>query len=194
MQSKLKLKQQRGSERLSRRLLILKVSASIKYTVMEGRSSREGFKRCANHLESSRPTPYTSLMGTPSLIVDLAPLLVLHAASSWGHLTYRTDRGLKPSKPQYTSRIARQRTAWTERHHSRYGKIRNSAICCTCTRKLICLTCPVSSPQSSRAPPRRDRGCQNTCLNVPLAYVCRSALSREQWRLALSKLEKLLLM
>ena len=69
----------------------MKVTASVKYTVMEGRSSREGFKRCANHLESSsRPTPRTSLKGTPSLIVDLAPLLVLRAASSYGHLTYRT--------------------------------------------------------------------------------------------------------
>ena len=69
----------------------MKVTASVKYTVMEGRSSREGFKRCANHLESSsRPTPRTSLKGTPSLGVDLAPLLVLRAASSYGHLTYRT--------------------------------------------------------------------------------------------------------
>ena len=61
------------------------------------------------------------------------------------------------------------------------------------TRKLTCLTWSVSSPQSSRAPPRRDRGCQNTCLDVPLAYVYRSVLSREQIRLALSKLEKNLL-
>ena len=58
------------------------------------------------------------------------------------------------------------------------------------TRKVVCLTCPVSSRQSIRAPPRRDRGCQNTCIDVPLAYICRGALSREQWRLALSKLEK----
>ena len=35
-----------------------------------------------------------------------------------------------------------------------------------------------------------DRGCQNTYLDVPLAYVYRSVLSREQMRLALSKLEK----
>ena len=37
----------------------------------------------------------------------------------------------------------------------------------------------------------RDRGGQNTCLDIPLAGVCRSALSRKQWRLTLSKLEKL---
>ena len=92
---------------------------------MEGRSSREGLERCANHLESSsRPTLRTSLKGTPSLSVNLAPLLVLHAASSWGHLTYRTECGLKPLKSRYTSRIARQRTSWTERHHLRYGKIK----------------------------------------------------------------------
>ena len=60
------------------------------------------------------------------------------------------------------------------------------------TRMLICLTYPVSSPQRSAAPPRRDRGCQNTRLDVPLAYVYGSALSREQWRLELSMLEKLL--
>ena len=36
-----------------------------------------------------------------------------------------------------------------------------------------------------------DRGCQNTYLDVPLAYVYRSVLSREQWRMALSALEKL---
>ena len=34
------------------------------------------------------------------------------------------------------------------------------------------------------------RGCQNTCLDVTLGYVDRSFLSREQVRLALSKLEK----
>ena len=60
------------------------------------------------------------------------------------------------------------------------------------TRKLICLTYPVSSPQRSGALLRRDRRSQNTCLEAPLPYVCRSALSREQWRLALSKVEKLL--
>ena len=39
-------------------------------------------------------------------------------------------------------------------------------------------------------PPRRDRGCQNTCLytSIPLAYVCGSVLSRDHWRMALSKL------
>ena len=39
----------------------------------------------------------------------------------------------------------------------------------------------------------RDRGCQNTCLNITLAYVYRSVLSREHWRMALSKLGKLML-
>ena len=39
--------------------------------------------------------------------------------------------------------------------------------------------------------PAGIEGGQNTCLYIPLAYVRRSALSREQWRLALSKLEKL---
>ena len=47
------------------------------------------------------------------------------------------------------------------------------------------------NPQITHAPPRRDRGGQNTCLDIPLAAVCRGALSRKQWRLALSKLEKL---
>ena len=45
------------------------------------------------------------------------------------------------------------------------------------------------SLQSSLAPPRRDLEGKITCLDVPLAYVYRSALSREHWRLALSKLE-----
>ena len=63
----------RGAKRLSRRLL---VSASVKYTVMEGWSSREGFRRCANHLESSsRPTPRTSLKRTPSLSVDFGTII-----------------------------------------------------------------------------------------------------------------------
>ena len=97
MQSKLKLKQQRGAERLSRRLLILKVFASVKHTVMEGRILRDGFKCCANHSKSlPRPTPRTCLKRTPSLSVELALLLVLHAASSRGHLTQRTYCGLKP--------------------------------------------------------------------------------------------------
>ena len=61
------------------------------------------------------------------------------------------------------------------------------------TRKVIRRTCPVCNPKSTHAPPRRDRGGQNTCLCIPHAYVYRSPLSREQWRLALSKLEKNLL-
>ena len=60
------------------------------------------------------------------------------------------------------------------------------------TRKFMCLTYPVNSQQRIGAPPRRDQGCQNTFLDVPLASACRSALSREQWRLSLSKLEKIL--
>ena len=52
-------------------------------------------------------------------------------------------------------------------------------------------TCLWCNPQSTHAPPRRDRGGQNTCLDIPLPGVCRGALSLEQWRLALSKLEKL---
>ena len=59
------------------------------------------------------------------------------------------------------------------------------------TRKVIRRTSRLCNPQNPHAPPRRDRGCQNTCLYIPLAYVCRSALSREHWRMALSKLEKL---
>ena len=51
----------------------------------------------------------------------------------------------------------------------------------------IAIVQPAEPPRTSP----RDRGCQNTCLYIPLAYVCRSALSREHWRMALSKLEKL---
>ena len=58
---------------------------------------------------------------------------------------------------------------------------------------VISLACPVCNPQSTHAPPRRDRGCQNTCLYIPLAYVCRSVLSREHWRMALSELGKMML-
>ena len=39
---------------------------------------------------------------------------------------------------------------------------------------------PICSPQSSLAPPHRDLGGKITCLDVPLANVCRSARSREQ--------------
>ena len=53
-----------------------------------------------------------------------------------------------------------------------------------------CPTCQWCSPQSSHAPPRRDLGGKITCLDVHLAYAYRRALSREHWRLALSKLEK----
>ena len=52
------------------------------------------------------------------------------------------------------------------------------------TARLCC------NPQSTHAPPRRDRGGQNTCLDIPLAVVCRSSLARKQSRLALPKLEK----
>ena len=58
-------------------------------------------------------------------------------------------------------------------------------------RKLICLTYPVSSPQRIGAPPRRDGGCQNTCLDVALAYVCGvlCLASNVDWR---SRIEELL--
>ena len=59
------------------------------------------------------------------------------------------------------------------------------------TRKVTRRTWRLCNPQSTHAPPRRDRGGQNTCLDIPLAGVCRGALSRKQWRLALSKLEKI---
>ena len=49
---------------------------------------------------------------------------------------------------------------------------------------------PSVQPTEQHAPPHRDRGGQNTCLDIPIAGVCRSALSREQWRLVLSKLGK----
>ena len=48
-------------------------------------------------------------------------------------------------------------------------------------------------PPHPKHPPLRDRRGQNTCLYIPLAYVCRSALSREKWRLARSKLQKFML-
>ena len=60
------------------------------------------------------------------------------------------------------------------------------------TRKVIRWTWRLYNPHSTHAPPHRDRGCHNTCLYIPLAYVCRSTLSRKQWRLAISKLENLL--
>ena len=50
-------------------------------------------------------------------------------------------------------------------------------------QKAIFTTWLVYNPQSSHAPPRRDRGGQNACVDMPLAGVCRSALSREQWQL-----------
>ena len=62
------------------------------------------------------------------------------------------------------------------------------------TPKAICPTWRVCNPQRSQAPPRRERGGQNTCLDIRLAYVCQRSLSREQCRLmlddVLSKLEK----
>ena len=42
-------------------------------------------------------------------------------------------------------------------------------------------------PRNTHAPPCRDLGCQNTCLYIPLAYVCRSVLSCEDWAMALPK-------
>ena len=61
------------------------------------------------------------------------------------------------------------------------------------TRKVIRWTSRLCNPQNTHAPPRRDRGCQNTSLYIPLAYVCRSVLSRERWQMALSKLGKFML-
>ena len=55
------------------------------------------------------------------------------------------------------------------------------------TRKVIRRT---SRLCNTHAPPRRDRGCQDTCLYIPLAYVCPSVLSRERLRMALSKVGK----
>ena len=53
----------------------------------------------------------------------------------------------------------------------------------------------VQLTEQPRTSPPGSRGL-NTCLDIPLAYVCRSALSREQWRLVvdnvLFKLDKLL--
>ena len=55
--------------------------------------------------------------------------------------------------------------------------------------KPICPTRLWCNPQSTNAPPRRDLGGKVTCLDVPLAYVYRSALLREHWRPVLSKPE-----
>ena len=55
--------------------------------------------------------------------------------------------------------------------------------------KPIYPTRPWCNTQSTHAPPRRDRGAQNTCLDIPPPGACRSDLSLEQWRPALSKLE-----
>ena len=49
--------------------------------------------------------------------------------------------------------------------------------------KAICPTCRLWNAQGSHAPPRQDRVVQNTCLNILLAGVCRSVLSRKQWPL-----------
>ena len=61
------------------------------------------------------------------------------------------------------------------------------------TRKVIRRTSRLCNPRNTHAPPRRDRGCQNTCLYIPLAYVLRSVLSHEHWRMALSKLGRIML-
>ena len=61
------------------------------------------------------------------------------------------------------------------------------------TRKVIRRISRLCNPQNTHAPPRRDRGYQNTCLYIPLGYVCRSVLSREHWRMAISKLVKFML-
>ena len=55
------------------------------------------------------------------------------------------------------------------------------------TRKVMRRTSRLCNPQNTNAPPRRYRGCQNTCFYITLTYVCRSVLSREHWRMALSK-------
>ena len=39
---------------------------------------------------------------------------------------------------------------------------------------------PIVQATDQRAPPRRERGGQNRCLETPLAGVCRSTLSRKQ--------------
>ena len=61
------------------------------------------------------------------------------------------------------------------------------------TRKVIRWTSRLCNPKNTRAPLRRDRRCQHTCFCIPLAYVCRSVLSRERWRMALSKLGNFML-
>ena len=48
------------------------------------------------------------------------------------------------------------------------------------TRKGKMSDMPNVVPQSCHAPPRRDRGGQNTCLDIPFAGVRRSALSRQR--------------
>ena len=59
------------------------------------------------------------------------------------------------------------------------------------TRKVIRRALRLCNAQNTHAPLRQNRGCQNTCLYIPPAYVCRSVLSREHWRMALSKLGKI---
>ena len=61
------------------------------------------------------------------------------------------------------------------------------------TRKVIRRTSRLCNPQNTHATRRRDRECQNTCLYIPLTYVCVSVLSREHWRMALSELGKIML-
>ena len=60
------------------------------------------------------------------------------------------------------------------------------------TQKVIRRTSRLCNLQNIHAPPRRDRECQNTCLYIPLVYVCRSVLPRGHWRMGLSKLEKIM--
>ena len=55
--------------------------------------------------------------------------------------------------------------------------------------KVIRRTSRLCNPQSTHAPPRRDRPGQNTCPCISHAYFYRSSLSRKQWGLAVSMLE-----
>ena len=59
------------------------------------------------------------------------------------------------------------------------------------TKGVMSHTPMVQPTEHPRTSPSGSRG-QNTCLDIPLAGVCRGALSHKQWRLALSKLEKLM--
>jgi len=89
---------------------------------------------------------------------------------------------MRPKKKKTKQNLAAPKTHRPQHAFFRIWKLPldlRAAINTKCDMSDMAIVQPTEQPRTSR----REEGSQKTCLDIPLTYVCRSALLREQWRL-----------